>query len=165
MGITSDGISRYALGATVGLWFAAAFGALVLIDALISRRWRRSGLLPRLATAFIVALGVAAVAVILGALRTSEASCLNAACESAGWPIEWKTSPWPGREPSSANMIEGYWYLVRPFNMLGFSPLYLGITFVFWFIVAACAEVFLFIVWQARSTITALTSDEREGQA
>jgi hypothetical protein len=133
--MTPSGVSPLAFLASTLIWFWTTLAFLVVGYVLMSHSWRGWPNRLRLPALCVLALGLASVATILGALATSPGVFNNQVpYESAGFPIEWKTSPWLMSEAEGPNEVERYHDLVRPFNMLGFSPLYLTVTFLLWLI-------------------------------
>lgn len=145
LGISPNGVSRFALGMNVGLWLVATLGTLIMADALFTKRWKHVGVRGQVIFGVVIALGIAAVLTILGTLVTSPAIYNGRMpLESAGWPIEWRTSPWVNVRVEGPKFYEGLRELARPSNMLGYSPKYLVSTLIFWSGLIAFAEFGLY---------------------
>lgn len=143
-----NGVFPYAFGASLALWFVAAAGSLVIVNALITGSWRTASTPRRFAIFAAGTVGLAAVITILGTLITSSGTWGGVPYESEGWPVEWKTSPWLQYEPNTVHMYDVFHALVRPFNVLGFSPCHLAsnvflVSAVLFFIEGAIASILI----------------------
>jgi hypothetical protein len=158
IGLTAS-IASFAL--SMALWFWPVLVALVLLRAAMYKNWTNG--LGAVATACVVAFGIASLITLLGALNTSDGVWysgrrLDITYESAGWPFEWSTHP---ALPLSPGVYEdeqrAYHELMRPYKMLGYSPVWLTIN---WLSVAT--PVFLTLLL-SRGSLRAIAGWNRHG--